>query len=186
MLNPFGSSLLGFRMKQPGIRRAPSKRMAGATRHEELIAWQLADQIRICVLDLTKGDGFAKDLKLRSQTEDAANSVCRNIAEGFSCKHVEFARFLKISRRSLNELRDAFRAAQLKQHVTASDYAPIETLSRRLYRAFSRLIEYLETTPDPPRTNPTNRTNRTSRNCTNRTNRTSRTNCTNRTNRTND
>jgi four helix bundle protein len=159
-------------MKQPGIRRAPSKRMAGATRHEELIAWQLADQIRICVLDLTKGDGFAKDLKLRSQTEDAANSVCRNIAEGFSCKHVEFARFLKISRRSLNELRDAFRAAQLKQYVTASDYAPIETLSRRLYRAFSRLIEYLETTPDPPRPN--------------RTNRTSRTNCTNRTNRTND
>jgi hypothetical protein len=63
---------------------------------------------------------------------------------------------------------------QLKQYVTASDYAPIETLSRRLYRAFSRLIEYLETTPDPPRTNRTNRTSRT--NCTNRTNRTNRTN----------
>jgi len=137
--------------------------MAGATRHEELIAWQLADQIRIHVLDLTKHDGFAKDLKLRSQTEDAANSVCRNIAEGFSCKHIEFARFLKISRRSLNELRDAFRGAQLKQYVTASDYAPIETLSRRLYRAFSRLIAYLEITPDPPRTNRTDCTNRTPR-----------------------
>jgi four helix bundle protein len=137
--------------------------MAGATRHEELIAWQLADQIRIRVLDITKRDGFAKDLKLRSQTEDAANSVCRNIAEGFSCKHVEFARFLKISRRSLNELRDAFRGAQLKQYVTASDYAPIATLSRRLYRAFSRLIAYLEITPDPPRTNRTDRTVRTVR-----------------------
>jgi len=147
--------------------------MAGATRHEELIAWQLADQIRVRVFDLTKRDGFAKDLKLRSQTEDAANSVCRNIAEGFSCKHVEFARFLKIARRSLNELRDAFRAAQLKHYVTSSDYAPIEMLSRRLYRAFSRLIEYLETTPDPPRTNRTARTKRTPRtDCTNRTNRT--------------
>jgi len=69
--------------------------MAGAKRHEELIAWQLADQIRIHILDLTKREGFDKDFKLRSQTEDAANSVCRNIAEGFSCKHVEFARFLK-------------------------------------------------------------------------------------------
>ena len=146
--------------------------MGGATRHEELIAWQLADQIRIHVLDLTKHDGFAKDLKLRSQTEDAANSVCRNIAEGFSCKHIEFARFLKISRRSLNELRDAFRGAQLKQYVTASDYAPIETLSRRLYRAFSRLIAYLEITPDPPRTNRTDCTSRT--NCTPRTPRTRR------------
>ena len=144
--------------------------MAGATRHEELIAWQLADQIRVHVFDLTKRDGFARDLKFRSQTEDAANSVCRNIAEGFSCQHIEFARFLRISRRSLNELRDAFRGAQLKHYVTASDYAPIETLSRRLYRAFSRLIAYLETTPDPPRTNRTNRTSRT--NCTSRTRRT--------------
>lgn len=83
--------------------------MAGATRHEELIAWQLADRSRVHVLDLTTHAGFAKDLKLRSQTDDAANSVCRNIAEGFSCKHIEFARFLKISRRSLNELRDSLR-----------------------------------------------------------------------------
>jgi four helix bundle protein len=147
--------------------------MAGATRHEELIAWQLADQIRIRVFDLTKRDPFAKDFKLRSQTEDAANSVCRNIAEGFSCKHVEFARFLRISRRSLNELRDAFRGARLKHYVRASDYAPIETLSRRLYRAFSRLIAYLETTPDPPHPNRTSRTKRTDRtNCTHRTSRT--------------
>jgi hypothetical protein len=29
------------------------------------------------------------------------NSVCRNVAEGFGCEsHVEFARFLKISRRA--------------------------------------------------------------------------------------
>jgi four helix bundle protein len=149
--------------------------MAGATRHEELIAWQLADEIRVHVFDLTKRERFAKDLKLRSQTEDATNSVCRNIAEGFSCKHVEFARFLKISRRSLNELRDAFRGAQLKKYVTEADYAPIEMLSRRLYRTFSRLIAYLESTPDPPGTN-----------CTSRTKRTHRTNCTNRTSRTND
>ena len=153
--------------------------MAGATRHEELIAWQLADQIRVHVFDLTKREGFRKDLKLRSQTEDAANSVCRNIAEGFSCKHVEFARFLKSSRRSLNELRDALRGAVLKAYVTASDYAPIETLSRRLYRAFSRLIAYLETTPDPPHTNRTSRTD-----CTSRTSCTNRTHCTFRTRRT--
>jgi len=147
--------------------------MAGAKRHEDLVAWQLADQIRVHVFDLTKRDGFAKDLKLRSQTEDAANSVCRNIAEGFSCKHVEFARFLRISRRSLNELRDAFRGAQLKQFVTASDCAPIATLSRRLYPAFGRLIAYLESTPDPPRTNRTSRTRRTDRtDCTIRTDRT--------------
>jgi four helix bundle protein len=104
------------------------------------------------IFDLTGRKQFSTDLKLRSQTEDAANSVCRNIAEGFGCKHIEFARFLKISRRSLNELRDSIRGAELKGYVTASDYGPVENLSRRLYRAFSRLIAYLETTPDPPST----------------------------------
>ena len=143
--------------------------MAGAKRHEELIAWQLADQIRIHILDLTKREGFDKDFKLRSQTEDAANSVCRNIAEGFSCKHVEFARFLKIARRSLNELRDSVRGAELKRYVTPSDFAPIEILSRRLYRAFSRLIAHLESTPDPTSTKGTPRTHCTSRtSCTRR------------------
>jgi four helix bundle protein len=78
-----------------------------------LIVWQLADQIRVLVFKLTERERFARDLKLHSQTEDAANSVCRNIAEGFACKHKEFARFLEISRRSLNGLGDSFRTAQL-------------------------------------------------------------------------
>jgi four helix bundle protein len=88
----------------------------------------------VLVLELTDRERFARDLKLHSQTEDAVNSMCRNIAEGFGCKHKEFARFLVISRRSLNELRDAFRGAQLKHYVTPAEYEPIERLARRLYR----------------------------------------------------
>jgi four helix bundle protein len=88
-------------------------------------------------------------VRVRGQTEDTANSVCRNIAEGFGCKHVEFGRFLVIARRSLNELRDAFRAAQLKRYVTAHDYEPIARLTHRLYPALAGLIAYLQTTPDP-------------------------------------
>jgi len=123
--------------------------MRGARRYQDLIVWQLADQIRILVFKLTEPQSFARDLKLRSQTEDAANSVCRNIAEGFACKHKEFARFLEISRRSLNELSDSFRAAQLKRYVTAHEYEPIWRLTHRLYPAFARLIRHLQTTPDP-------------------------------------
>jgi four helix bundle protein len=95
--------------------------------------------------------------------------MCRNIAEGFGCRHKEFARYLVISRRSLNELRDAFRGAQLKRYVTSADYEPIERLARRLYPAYGRLIDHLETTPDPPRKRRT-RTDRTG--CTHRTHRT--------------
>src|SRR5262245_224882 len=123
--------------------------MRGAKRYQDLVVWQLADQIRVLVFKLTQRECFARDLKLHSQTEDAVNSVCRNIAEGFACKHKEFARFLEISRRSLNELSDSFRTAQLKRYVTAHDYEPIWRLTHRLYPAFARLIRYLQTTPDP-------------------------------------
>ena len=134
---------------------APRVRMAAARRHQDLILWQLADQMRILVFELTVRERFVRDVKLHAQTEDAINSVCRNIAEGFSCKHKEFARFLEISRRSVDELQDAFRSAQLKRYVTAREYEPIWRLMHRMDPAYARLIKYLRSTPDPePRTDP--------------------------------
>jgi four helix bundle protein len=114
-----------------------------------LIVWQLAEQIRIEVFKLTPKSGFATDFKARGQAEDSIDSTCRNIAEGFGCEtHAEFARFLEISRRSLNELHDVLHSVRLKKYVTASDLAPIRQLSRRLYPAFSRFIAYLKRTPN--------------------------------------
>ena len=124
--------------------------MPAAKKYQDLIVWQLADQIRVLVFALTERESFKRDLKLHSQTEDAVNSICRNIAEGFGCKHKEFARFLGISRRSLNELTDSMRAAQLKKYVSPRDYDPIWRLAHRLYPAYNSLIYWLLTTPDPP------------------------------------
>ena len=73
---------------------------------------------------LTRRFVFRRDLRLRTQTDDAAESICRNIAEGFGAgTHPEFARYLIISRRSVNELRDCFIAAVTKGHVRDSDLA---------------------------------------------------------------
>jgi four helix bundle protein len=137
--------------------------MAGARHFTDLTCWQLADELRVAVLALTGRPGFATDFKLRSQTEDAIGSVCRNIAEGFGCEsHDENARFLEISRRSLNEVQDCLRQAVLKRHITSTDMAPLFALSRRIYPAINRLWAYLKRTPNPrtrtrtrhPRTNP--------------------------------
>ena len=126
--------------------------MAPVTHYSRLIVWKLAEEIRIKVFELTAEPSFAADFKMKSQGEDAANSVCRNIAEGFGCEtHAEFARFLEISRRSLNEVHDVLHGAQLKGYVTASELAPIRSLSNRLYPAFSRLLAYLRSTPTPRR-----------------------------------
>jgi four helix bundle protein len=123
--------------------------MRGARHFTELDIWQIADQIRIETFKLTARPAFARDLKPQSQADDAVNSVCRNIAEGFGCGHTEFARFLVISRRSLNELQDTMRGAELKGYVTPADWAPIRTLLRRLFPAMSSLIADLRRTPDP-------------------------------------
>ena len=126
--------------------------MAPVTHYSQLIVWKLAEEIRIKVFELTAKPLFAEDFKAKRQCEDAANSVCRNIAEGFGCEtHSEFARFLEISRRSLNEVHDVLHGAQLKEYVTASELAPIRSLSNRIYPAFSRLLAYLRSTPTPRR-----------------------------------
>jgi four helix bundle protein len=123
--------------------------MPPATHFTELIVWQLANEIRIETLELTSRERFDRDLKLRSQAEDAANSVRRNIAEGFGCEsHREFARFLVIARRSLNDVQDALIGAAQKGYVTPADKAPVQSLMKRLYPALSRFIAYLLATPD--------------------------------------
>jgi four helix bundle protein len=119
--------------------------MGGARHYTELIAWQLADEIRRLVFPLTRRADYRADFRLRAQTDDAIDSVCRNTAEGFGGEsHREFRRFLFIARNSLNELCDCLHSAQLKGYVTPADLAPILTLTRRLYPAIASLIRHLE------------------------------------------
>ncbi len=124
--------------------------MAAARHFTALIIWQLGDELRMQVFDLTKKRPFAADFKLRSQLDDAADSVCRNIAEGFGCKtDKEFARFIRIGRRSLNEVQDCFRSALLKHYVIDADLTEARRLMRRLYPAISSFLSKID--PDDAR-----------------------------------
>ena len=74
--------------------------MKPARHYTDLIVWQLGEAIRIEVFSLTEKPRFNADFKARNLVEDAANSVTRNIAEGFGCEtHGEFARFLDHKRK---------------------------------------------------------------------------------------
>ena len=127
--------------------------LAGARHFSDLIAWQLADELRKDVIALTRRPLWADDRRLRSQTEAAMGSVCRNIAEGFGCEsHTEFARFLEISRRSLNEVQDCLREAEQKGYVSTAEVSPLRALARRAYPAINNLRSYLRRNPSHPRT----------------------------------
>jgi four helix bundle protein len=119
--------------------------MAGARHFTELIVWQLGDKHRVEVFALTKQPRVRADFKLRSQIDDAADSVCRNVAEGFGCEtHREFARFVRIGRRSLNEVQDGFRSAVIKEYLTEADLTSVRRLQRRLYAAMAALLRHLD------------------------------------------
>jgi four helix bundle protein len=130
------------------MRRALVTTMRPARHFTELMVWQLAHQLRIETLRLTSRERFARDLKLRGQAEDAAHSECRNMAEGFGCdSHREFARFLVIARRSLNELQDAMKGAEVAGYLQKVDLKVMESLFRRVYPTLGRLIRYLRRPP---------------------------------------
>jgi hypothetical protein len=66
-----------------GIQHALWRVMRGARHYSELTVWKLADELRIETLKLTSRPAFARNVKAQTQAEDAVNSICRNIAEGF-------------------------------------------------------------------------------------------------------
>ncbi len=123
----------------------------GARTFEDLIAWQLARQLRVEVFRLTTTGSLARDLRLRSQLDNAVGSVCRNIAEGFGRRsHAEFDRFLVMARASLNEVLDCLVESADHGHVTAVETDPIRALACRTDIALARLSASLRARPDPP------------------------------------
>ena len=121
-----------------------------ATHFSQLVVWRLGDELRHVIFGWTARPPFAGDFKRKAQSEDAADSICRNIAEGFSGSHRQFANHLRIARRSLNEVVDCSRSARLKAYITPAEQDQLMALAHRLYPALARLIAYLERTPDPP------------------------------------
>ena len=122
--------------------------MRGARHFTELTVWRLADELRRESLKLTGQPRYLRNVRLREQTDDAVDSICRNIAEGFAADtHGQFAWFLRISRRSLNEVQDAVLSAQQKQILSPADLVQVRALMRRLRPALNRFIDYLERSP---------------------------------------
>jgi four helix bundle protein len=121
----------------------------GARRFRDVIAWQLARELRKELRKIWQKPSVANDFKLTNQLRDAARSATANIAEGFPCSHAEFARFLQISYRSLEEIEDRLVEIVDDQLASADETRMAFDLKKRTSIAVSRLRGYLLTTPDP-------------------------------------
>ena len=125
--------------------------MAGFKDFREIVAWQLANQLKREVDTLLARPEFKRRYKFCEQLDDAARSAPRNIAEGFArFKHKEFAQFTRVAKGSEAEVLNHLIDAQDQRLLTRDEFLMKEHLIKRALKAANGLIRYLESTPDPP------------------------------------
>ena len=120
-----------------------------AQRLEELVVWQLGNELRGRLYEITAIAPAKYDRRLCDQLNDAASSVTRNIAEGFGrYRHKEFAQFLSIARGSLFEIIDHLYDGVARRHWTEDTIKEHRSLCNRTIAAITRLIRYLKSSDD--------------------------------------
>ena len=124
--------------------------MAGFKKFQEIIAWQLAHELKIRVDAFLERAEFTRRYKFVDQLSDAVRSAPRNIAEGHmrGFKHKEFAQFLRIARGSLGETLNHLLDAYEQRLITEDELMVTERLAKRAIKATTGLIKYLESTPN--------------------------------------
>jgi len=108
----------------------------------DLVIWQRAHQLVLCVYRLTAGFPKNETFGLTSQLRRAAVSVAANIAEGFKRRgQGDKARFLNIAQASLEECRYyLILTDDLGYAETASSMALLEESSRCLEAYVKRIL----------------------------------------------
>ena len=116
----------------------------------ELVAWQLADELRRLVFEITARSNVSRDFRYCNQCKDAARSGPSNIAEGFGrFRHREFAHFLRIAIGSLKEVQDLLIDGHERGYITPAELARGTRLVVRSKSACAALARFLLATPDP-------------------------------------
>ena len=121
----------------------------GAKRVEDLIVWQLANELRDKTYQLMSTSKRPLDLKFRSQIEDALGSSMRNIGEGFGrYHHKEFARFLSYARGSVFEVAECLTDGVSRGYWSNDAKQEAAHVCERTIKASTRFINYLRRTRD--------------------------------------
>jgi four helix bundle protein len=116
----------------------------GVKHHEDLVAWQLADQLASEIHALTSTARATHDRDFCEQIRGSSRSAASNIAEGFwRYHHREFARFLTIARASLGETQNHLRHGRRCGYLDANLFDHLWELSSRALGATTRLLAYL-------------------------------------------
>jgi four helix bundle protein len=122
--------------------------MIVARRFEDLIVWQLAQQLRGLVYQMTKAGPPSKDFKFRDQIRDSACSAPRNMSEGFKrYDPPEFAQYMKIATASITETQNHLLHGRDENYCSDEQFTQAWRVSCRALKAGNRLHAYLRNCP---------------------------------------
>jgi four helix bundle protein len=124
--------------------------VAGFRSHEEIIAWQRANELKLLVYDLIESGPVTRDADLHDQLRRSARAAPRLIAEGFG-RYLprDFSRYLRSANGELKETYNSLRDGVDQKYFTAAQIEPMLRLSKRASKAATKLIEYLRTAEAP-------------------------------------
>lgn len=114
-------------------------------RFEDIEAWKAARNLVKSVYGRTRAKPFHQDLDLRRQMRRAAVSVMSNIAEGFdSGSDPEFARFLRISRRSASEIHSHLYVCVDQEYLDTKAFDALYAEARKTEEWIGGFLRYLK------------------------------------------
>jgi four helix bundle protein len=121
-------------------------RVMGAKRYQDLVVWQIAEELRREIYRITANGKAAMDFRFRDQIRQAAGGICTNIAEGFGrLGSREFAQFLRYAYASALETAQWIDDGVARTHWTTADVAAARRIIERLKPPLLGLMRYLRT-----------------------------------------
>ena len=128
----------------------PIRRGMVARRYQDLVVWQLADELKQKVYELIETSLAKSDFQFRDQLRASAASAPTNLAEGFAYyRHGEFARHVRIARSEIVETHNHLGDGVQRGYWSLQRAMPLRHLANRARGAATGLLEHLLTTEAP-------------------------------------
>jgi four helix bundle protein len=112
---------------------------------EDFDVWKKSIDLAVLIYKLTMVEPLSKDYSLKDQIRRASTSVSNNIAEGFEYgNNKQFARFLRIAKGSLGEVRSQIVVLRRLNYINEEDYQNIYNECKSISKQLYSLINYLD------------------------------------------
>src|SRR5438094_2662125 len=116
--------------------------------HEELVAWQLSEDLKDRVFEILARPAARKDLDFCDDVRRSARSAPANLSEGFyRYRPRDNARFVRIAIGSLGETMNHLGHAHKQHYMSNEEHAELTRLAKRAKGASTRYLNYLNSCP---------------------------------------